>query len=679
MMRRKRENLKLNIEQDTFKIFQYPKLEGIRGAKKTYKTTRFVSPIFGRSVKDEVVLPYTVESIGDKNKRFDAFRTKSKLTEKEAVEKYGNKYYEFTNIITNRTREEIFGSSAYVEPAKDEVEIDVVPTIMNPIGKKIVERVDVSVEEKVEEKPRYQTRFVETAPELSEEPKVETYRREKPDVKVSDFGFLDEEKPIENSRTYRPVEKPAYTYPSPKFFSKKNRDLNEQPKWLLNQIDIINSTLNQFGIEGHVNSSKKGPTVTRYEIFLDAGVNVKRILTIKDTLMMNLSAETLRIEAPIPGKPFVGIEVPNEEKEIVAFGNVVDTPEFLEDYDHPLKVALGVDIDGKNIYEDIQAMPHGLIAGATNSGKSVCVNTILVSLLLRNSPEDLKLILIDPKMVELAAYKDLPHLVTPVITDPKMAASALNWCVEEMESRYALFAENRAKDIRSYNQNVKHGTADGDKMPYIVIVIDELADLIIAAPSDVEYAIQRITQKARAAGIHLLVATQRPTTDVVKGTIKSNIPSRIAFKVAAYVDSATILDGAGAETLLGKGDMLLKRSDRTHRLQGAYIPDSEIYKVTDFIREQGSPTYLIQHESLKQSQEIGEVVDEELFEAVARYVIVTKNASINNLQKEFKLGFNKAQRLMDMLEQYGVVSENQGTKAREVIGTIGDLEKLFHK
>ena len=684
-MRRKKEIPELNIEKERFVIFQYPKLEGIRGSKSTYKKQRFVSPIFGRSVKDEVVLPYVVESIGDTTKRFDAFRTKSKLSEKEAVEKYGNKYYEFTNIITNKTREEVFGSSAYVAPAKEEEELPEIPTLMNPISKRMkkVEEEKQVVTPKAE--PVIRPRFVETTPVFSDEPKVETFKRERnPDVdpmgevKVSDFGFLDEEE--KPKRKFNPFhEKKVYEYPSPKIFSKKTRDLNDKPQWLLDQIDIINSSLTEFGIEGHVHSSKKGPTVTRYEVFLEPGVNVKRVLTIKDTLQMNLSAETIRIEAPIPGKPYVGIEVPNVHSEIVAFGNVVDTKAFMEDYDHPLKIALGVDIDGENIYEDIQAMPHGLIAGATNSGKSVCVNTILVSLLLKNSPDDLKLILIDPKMVELAAYKDLPHLVTPVITDPKMAASALNWCVEEMESRYQQFAESRAKDIKSYNKNIISGVADGDKMPYIVIVIDELADLILAASSDVEYSIQRITQKARAAGIHLLVATQRPTTDVVKGTIKSNIPARIAFKVAAYVDSATILDGAGAETLLGKGDMLLKRADRTHRLQGAYIPDDEIYQVTDFIRAQGAPSYLIQHESLKQSIEIGEVVDEALFEEVAYFVVNTKTASINRIQKEFKLGFNKAQRIIEMLEQYRIVSENLGTKAREVVATIQDLEEIFQK
>lgn len=684
-MRRKRRKPELKLEEKPFAIFQYPKLEGIRGAKKTYSKQRFISPLFGRAVKDDIVLPHMPESMGDSTRRFDAFRTKPKLTDEEAVKKYGSKYYEFTNIITNKSRAETYGSPVYESTPKQEVFADDENKIISPIGtvktpKKafVVEDEEIVREETykevIKEMPK-QAQNISIQPTESgeqkrfEEPKVETFKREK-EIKTS--GFKVEEIKIEEKSS-------TYKFPSPTFFKKTNRDLDEQPDWLLNQIDIINQTLQQFGIEGNVHSSKKGPTVTRYEIYLEPGVNVRRVSNIKDNLMMNLAAETIRIEAPIPGKTYVGLEVPNVNKDIVMFGNVIDDKEFLEDHNHPLKIALGVDIDGQNIYEDIQAMPHGLIAGATNSGKSVCINTILVSLLIKNTPEDLKLILIDPKMVELAAYKDLPHLITPVITDAKMAASALNWCVEEMELRYSMFAENRAKDIKSYNSNIKNGISEGEKMPYIVIVIDELADLILAASSDVEYAIQRITQKARAAGIHLLVATQRPTTDVVKGTIKSNIPARIAFKVAAYVDSATILDSGGAEDLLGKGDMLLKRADRTHRLQGAYIPDEEIYRVTDFIRAQKEPEYLIQHETLKQSVEISDVVDEDLFKEVSYFVVMNNAASINRIQKEFKLGFNKAQRIIEMLEQYNIVSESQGTKAREVIASLNDLDQLFTK
>jgi len=338
-----------------------------------------------------------------------------------------------------------------------------------------------------------------------------------------------------------------------------------------------------------------------------------------------------------------------------------------------------MDSDGENIYVDISSMPHGLIAGATNSGKSVCVNTVLISLLLKNSPEDLRLILIDPKMVELAAYNDIPHLVTPVITDTKIASAALNWAVNEMEKRYMLFANNRSRDIKSFNDQVKRGLIDEDKMPYIVIIIDELADLMMVAAHEVEDSIQRITQKARAAGIHLIVATQRPTTDVVKGTIKSNIPVRIAFKVASFVDSTTILDYAGAETLLGKGDMLLKRTDRAHRLQGAYIQDHEIYSVTDFIREQYETNYIFEHESLKQQAKMKEVIDDDLFEDVAYYVVSNNNASINSIQKEFTIGFNRAQRLVEMLEMYQIVSSSQGTKSRDVLVNINELEDILRQ
>ena len=314
---------------------------------------------------------------------------------------------------------------------------------------------------------------------------------------------------------------------------------------------------------------------------------------------------------------------------------------------------------------------------ATGSGKSVCINTILMSLLFKYSPDDLKLMLIDPKMVELTPYNDLPHLVTPVITDAKMAAAALNWAVNEMEQRYQKFANSRSRDIRSYNDNVKRGLVESEKMPYIVIVIDELADLMMVAAHDVEDSIQRLTQKARAAGIHLLVATQRPTTDVVKGTIKSNIPVRIAFKVASFVDSTTILDGAGAESLLGKGDMLLKRSDRAHRLQGAYIPDNEIYAVTDFIRKQYKAQYIFEHDSLKQQARMREVANDDLFEDVAYFVVQSGNASINSIQKEFEIGFNRAQKLVEMLEEYQVVSQSQGTKAREVLVSINELKTIL--
>lgn len=691
-MKKRKKAPQLNVKTQPFQVFQFVKIEGIR-SKRTYENDPFVSPIFGRYVKDVVTVPFTIKNTGDTTKRFDAFRTKEKMTDKEAIEKYGAKYYEFTNIISHKTRSEYFGPSDYTpteQPKKVKTEER---KIMSPIGyrKPIKEEMEQESEMPFKMEPDHPIRriyepkpIINDEPEVTHEPRLETYKRDKVETKpvvASDFGFLDENQSFEKPKFVKPMMQTSKVYQAPNIsmFSKKERDLNEQPQWLLDQIDVINATLQQFGIEGEVKSSKKGPTVTRYEIALEPGVNVKRILSISDNLMMSLSSKSLRIEAPIPGKPYVGLEVPNKNPEIVAFGNVIDDPKFLNDHDHPLKVALGVDIDGENIYADIQAMPHGLIAGATNSGKSVCVNTILISLLLKNSPEDLRLILIDPKMVELTPYNDLPHLVTPVITDVKMAAQALNWAVEEMENRYQRFAQSRSRDIKSYNDNIKRGLVEDVKMPFIVIVIDELADLMMVAAHEVEDSIQRITQKARAAGIHLLVATQRPTTDVVKGTIKSNIPVRIAFKVASFVDSTTILDGAGAETLLGKGDMLFKKSERPHRLQGAYIPDNEIYKATDFIRERYQPNYIFEHEALKQLAELKEIASDELFEDVAYFVVESQNASINSIQKQFEIGFNRAQKIVEMLEYYNIVSQSQGTKAREVLVNYNQLNQVLGK
>lgn len=697
---KKQEQQKLNVKKEPFLIFQFEKYNGIR-SKKSYESDRFISPIFGTSVKDVVAVPFMVKDTGDTVRRFDAFRTKHKLTEDEVKEKYGSKYYEFTNIVSHKTRNDIFGESDYVPRPEPKKKKEVKPSLISPIGAHYVDKTAGSEHANpfmkkeppkvVQMKPE-ENEHIEETKSMKETPTFATFKR-KPEAKKadsgvvsSDFGFgvkdiIDQapKEPVKDAQ--EPVnytyQEPAYEYPDVRIFSKKDRDLDEKPQWLLDQIDMINATLAQFGVEGSVYDSKKGPTVTRYEIALEPGVNVKRISNIGDNLMMSLASKSIRIEAPIPGKPYVGLEVPNVKPEIVAFGNVVDQKEFLEDHDHPLKVALGVDIDGENIYVDIQSMPHGLIAGATNSGKSVCVNTILSSLLLKNSPEDLRLILIDPKMVELSAYNDLPHLITPVITDAKMAAQALNWATVEMDKRYKKFARSRSRDIKGYNQNIKRGIVEGEKMPYIVIVIDELADLMMTSPHEVEDAIQRITQKARAAGIHLLVATQRPTTDVVKGTIKSNIPARIAFRVASFVDSTTILDGAGAETLLGKGDMLLKRSDRTHRLQGAYIPDDEIYALTDFIRERYQSNYTFEHDDLKRQVETKEIVTDDLFEDVAYYVVESENASINNIQKQFEIGFNRAQKLVEMLEYYHIVSESQGTKARKVLVNRFELEDIL--
>ncbi len=681
-----------------FKIHQFVKIEGLKqqGHKK-FKSSEFISPIFGLSVKDETVAPFIIRNTGDVKKRYDAFRTKPMTDLSE--------YAEFkSTILSNQDRKNIFGQDAvinterkYEDARKKTVELEVpfiqktkeVPTFTNPTPQRPVveERVVSSDFEYIDTKPQPQTVDVVKKTDIlfdrfnqkpADSPLVNPdYNYEKPaktPEKIEKPTQTFKEEPVKPSfvRPNRP-----YKFPTVDMFSKVHRDQDARPAWLVAQETTVNETLLQFSVPGHVHNITKGPTVTRHEIELEPGVNVKEVNRIKDNLMMNLAAKSLRIEAPIPGKAYVGLEIPNAVPEIVAYGNVVDHPDFMGDTTHPLKVALGVDIDGKNIYADIAKMPHCLIAGATNSGKSVCVNTIIVSLLMKNHPDDLKFILIDPKMVELSMYNDLPHLVTPVITDPKMAATALSWAVEEMDKRFMTFATNRAKDIKGYNERVKEDPTL-EKMPYIVIVIDELADLMMVSANDVEEAIQRITQKARAAGIHLLVATQRPTTDVVKGTIKANIPSRIAFRVASYVDSTTILDGAGAESLLGKGDMLFKETERPIRLQGAFLKDSEIERITDFIREQMAPNFLFDHDSLRTfTIKKDSAASDDLMYPVAQFVVRENNASINAIQKEFGIGFNRAQRIVELLEEQGIVSKNEGTKARQVLVTMAELENML--
>ena len=688
--RKKEQKNKYESKKSIFVIPQIVKIEGLRMETK-FKPSKPVSPIWGRKVIDVSVPRSKVVETGDVETRYDPFRDEE--SRKISVEERA-KYREFTNIVTDESRERFLGSPVH-KPEEEKTEEQIKEeTLIKPIGifKKEPERQPSSAF--YDDRKESGSKIVDYEPIKPTPEKVDDDNFEGFEVyhtpttySIEEVMAMEqqtktvveevvEEEVVPNVRTVK--EKEQYRLPTTKMFSKKDLTLDDKPEWLLRQVEVINSTLAQFSIDGRVAGTKKGPTVTRYELALEAGINVKRVSSISDNLMMNLAASSIRVEAPIPGKSYVGIEVPNEVPEIVKFGNVVDTPEFLDYEDRPLRVALGVDIDGENIYTDIQKMPHGLIAGATNSGKSVCVNTILVSLLLKNSPEDLKLILIDPKMVELQPYNDLPHLITPVITDAKMAATALKWVVEEMEQRFRTFAENRSRDIQSYNRNLETGAAEGKKMPYIVIVIDELADLMVVAAQDVENSIQRITQKARAAGIHLLVATQRPTTDVVKGTIKANIPTRISFRVASFIDSVTILDVQGAENLLGKGDMLFKETDQIIRLQGAWIPDDEIYAITDYIRRHSEPNYVFQHEELQQKARVMMDLSDELFVPVARFVVTEQRCSINSIQKEFSIGFNRAQTLVDALENYRIVSEAQGTIAREVlVKTQDQLEEIL--
>jgi len=447
-------------------------------------------------------------------------------------------------------------------------------------------------------------------------------------------------------------------------------------EWIEGQKELLNVTLKNFNVGASVVNVTQGPSVTRFEVQPEPGVKVNKITNLSDDIKLSLAARDIRIEAPIPGKHTIGIEVPNQKSRPVLINEIIGSSVFKESAS-PLTAVLGLDIAGKPIVTDLKKMPHGLIAGATGSGKSVCINSILISLLYKARPEDLKLLLIDPKMVELAPYNRIPHLVSPVITDVKAATAALKWAVDEMERRYELFAHTGVRDINRFNELAVQHKRYSDKLPFIVIIIDELADLMMMSPADVEEAICRIAQKARACGIHLIVATQRPSVDVITGLIKANIPTRVAFSVSSQVDSRTIIDISGAERLLGRGDMLFLENGASKpvRLQGTFVSDEEIDLVVAHVREQQEPDYLFEQEELLKKAQVVEDEDELFYEA-CEFIIDHGGASTSSLQRRFKIGYNRAARLMDMLEQNGYISGANGSKAREVLITEADLQAM---
>lgn len=450
----------------------------------------------------------------------------------------------------------------------------------------------------------------------------------------------------------------------------------------------LQQTLHNFGVGVRVTNVSCGPSVTRYELTPDQGVKVSRIVNLSDDIKLNLAAADIRIEAPIPGKAAVGIEVPNKTNSPVPLRELLEAKEFKE---HPssLAFAAGKDIAGKPVVADIARMPHLLIAGATGSGKSVCINTIIMSLLYKAKPEDVKLIMIDPKVVELSVYNGIPHLLIPVVTDPKKASGALNWAVAEMTGRYQKFAEYNVRDLKGYNKKVEaiKDIPDKDKpekMPQIVIIVDELADLMMVAPGEVEDAICRLAQLARAAGIHLIIATQRPSVNVITGLIKANMPSRIAFSVSSGVDSRTIIDMVGAEKLLGKGDMLFypQGYQKPARVQGAFVSDTEVSDVVEFLTSengvsQGSAdieSKITQAQSMGCGDSSGESEIDEYFEKAGRFIIEKDKASIGMLQRLLKIGFNRAARIMDQLADAGVVGPEEGTKPRKILMSMEEFE-----
>ena len=448
-------------------------------------------------------------------------------------------------------------------------------------------------------------------------------------------------------------------------------------------------TLRSFGVETRIVNISRGPTVTRYELQPCAGVKISKITNLADDIALNLATAGVRIEAPIPNKAAVGIEVPNKSSDVVGVRGILESPAFTS-AKSKLTFALGRDIGGNAIVADIAKMPHGLIAGATGSGKSVCINSIIISLLYKATPEEVKLLMIDPKVVELGIYNGIPHLLVPVVTDPRKASGALGWAVTEMERRYKMFADRGVRDLAGYNRFVENlGDPEIDKMPHIVIIIDELADLMMTAPSEVEDSINRIAAKARAAGMHLIIATQRPSVDVVTGVIKANIPTRIAFAVSSQIDSRTILDSAGAEKLLGRGDMLFSPmgSNKPNRIQGCYVSDEEVEAVVNFVKGDHTALYddnimveIERQAAVEKKQKTGLAEDgpedDPMLEDAIKVVVENGQASTSLLQRKLKLGYARAARIVDMMEERGVVGPYDGPRPRKVLIT---KEQLMEK
>ena len=481
------------------------------------------------------------------------------------------------------------------------------------------------------------------------------------------------------------VEDEHYEYPPVNLLSKNDKKVTKGgAKMLTDTATKLQKTLYSFGVSAKVENDSVGPAITRYELKPAEGVRVSKIANLADDIALNLAAETIRIEAPIPGKQAVGIEVPNKEKEMVHFREVLESTEF-ENNKSKLSVALGKDVAGQNIVADIAKMPHALIAGATGSGKSVCINTIITSIIYNAKPSEVKMVMIDPKVVELSVYNGIPHLLIPVVTDPKKAAGALAWAVQEMDNRYNLFAEKGVRDLKGYNAVLEKEELEG-KMPQIVIIVDELADLMMVAAKDVEDSICRLAQKARAAGMHLVIATQRPSVDVITGLIKANVPSRIAFAVSSQVDSRTILDQVGAEKLLGKGDMLYfpAGASKPTRVQGAFVTDGEVEKIVDFVKANGTATYsedILEtiennNKSEKEIEEDSEDDADPFLPEAIETVIEIGTASASLIQRKFKVGYARAARIIDQMEYRGIISGYQGSKPREVLMSKERWEEL---
>lgn len=529
--------------------------------------------------------------------------------------------------------------------------------------------------EPVAEKPQTATRRTRNAqPEKT---------MEQVDAEIDEEVRQSEEKTVE-------IEEEKYQFPPIELLQKGRSGSTASDKELHDTAMKLQQTLSNFGVRVTVSDVSCGPAVTRYEIQPEQGVKVSRIVSLADDIKLNLAASDIRIEAPIPGKAAVGIEVPNRETSGVCLREIIESRQFAESKS-PIAFGVGKDIAGQVVVADIAKMPHVLIAGATGSGKSVCINTIIMSILYRAKPSEVKMVMIDPKVVELSVYNGIPHLMIPVVTDSKKAAGALNWAVAEMDDRYKKFAQAGVRDLKGYNAKVEQIKDIEDenkptKLPQLVIIIDELADLMMVSKNEVEDAIVRLAQLARAAGIHLVIATQRPSVDVITGLIKANVPSRIAFAVSSGVDSRTILDMVGAEKLLGKGDMLFAPAGypKPARVQGAFVSDNEVGAVVEFLKANCGETggyhedvaQKINNPAFAESQAFGNDYDDYFAEA-GRYLIEKGKGSVSILQRVYRIGFNRAARIMDQLEEAGVMGPEEGTKPRKVLMTMEEFEELL--
>ena len=614
-----------------------------------------------------------IENILDKM----AERKEERLRQKEILEK---EQEETPRERRKRLREERMLARKQEREAKQTADIDEEQIKINLNGRLLEDDI-------VQKNPHKDDEMLKTSLEI--EPKVDN---SSPDVIESNLFKQEEQKKEEKTKEVLQlehtltVEDEYYEYPPLSLLSKgKKKTIKGGAKLLTETATKLQKTLYSFGVSAKVENVSVGPAITRYELKPAEGVRVSKIANLADDIALNLAAETIRIEAPIPGKQAVGIEVPNKEKEAVHLRELLESDNF-KNSNSKLSVALGKDIAGQTVVADIAKMPHVLIAGATGSGKSVCVNTIISSIIYNAKPSEVKLVMVDPKVVELSVYNGIPHLLIPVVTDPRKAAGALAWAVQEMDNRYTLFASRGVRDLKGYNKAVeKEGSTA--KIPQIVIIIDELADLMMVAAKDVEEAICRLAQKARAAGMHLIIATQRPSVDVITGLIKANIPSRIAFSVSSQVDSRTILDSVGAEKLLGKGDMLFypAGAPKPTRVQGGFVSDEEVEKIVDFVKSNGTAHYsedILEtiENSNKTDKELAENGEDDetdplLMEAID-LVVETGQASTSFIQRKLKVGYARAGRIIDQMEERGVISGYQGSKPRQVLMTLEKLQEL---